>query len=169
MEENTMKKRIITFAIVFASLLVMSSCGNTTTNQESGIENNVVENTSNATEKNSVVFENDDYKVTYIKFEDPNVGVTAWNLLLNIENKSDKEIVAGLKDGYANDTSVFFATGIPVKIASEKKAVGAFTFGYNNLGIDNIEDVEKLEFKFVAYNSNDYSIIFESNPISIEF
>ena len=119
--------------------------------------------------KNDVIFEDDKFKITYVDFQDPNHGVTTFNLFLKIENKTETEITAMLTDGYANDTSIFFMTGMPVTIASGKNAVGPFIFGYNNLGINGIQDIKKLEFKFTARDSKTFDVIYETESFELNF
>lgn len=155
---------VIVIAIIAISA-VLNAPAETTTDEPI---NGPVE-TQTEEPKNDVVFENDDYKISFVKFEDPQIGVTTYNLYLKIENNTDQEIVAMLKDGYANDTAITFMTGLPVVIAPGKNAVGGFIFGYNNLGFDSIDDITKLEFKFIAYKSDDYSTVYESPMLELNF
>ena len=116
-----------------------------------------------------VLYEDDNVIVTYKDFNDPKSGVTTFNLLLEIENKTNQKFTASLTDGYVNDTSVFFMTGLPVQIEPGKKAVGAFVFGYNNLGITDISDVKKIEFNLSALDSQTYKTIFKTPKLTLNF
>ena len=74
-----------------------------------------------------------------------------------------------LEDGYANDTSVLFMTGMPMNIAPGKNAVGGFLFGYANLGFESIEDIKKLEFKISFRDKETYDELFKTNTIQLDF
>ncbi len=115
------------------------------------------------------IYSDENFKVSYIGLEDPQSGVTAYNLVLKIENDSDKEVVASLTDGYANDTAIDFYTGLPVEIKPQKNAVGAYVFGYANLGIDSIDDIETLEFKVTLYDSDFSEKVLETEDIKLAF
>lgn len=129
------------------------------------------DSTSSAAEQQSlegkVLYEDSNYKVTYVGFEDPGMGVTAFNLSLKIENNSDKKVVATLVDGYANDTAVFFGSGVPVEIMPGKNAVGVFILGYNNTGISSIDEIEKLQFKIQLYDENFSESLLKTSDITL--
>lgn len=130
------------------------------------------DSTSSAAEQQSlegkVLYEDSNYKVTYVGFEDPGMGVTAFNLSLKIENNSDKKVVATLVDGYANDTAVFFGSAVPVEIMPGKNAVGVFILGYNNTGISSIDEIEKLQFKIQLYDENFSESLLKTSDITID-
>lgn len=129
------------------------------------------DSTSSAAEQQSlegkVLYEDSNYKVTYVGFEDPGMGVTAFNLSLKIENNSDKKVVATLVDGYANDTAVFFGSAVPVEIMPGKNAVGVFILGYNNTGISSIDEIEKLQFKIQLYDENFSESLLKTSDITL--
>lgn len=78
--------------------------------------------------------------------------------------------MVSLTDGYANDTAVTFMTGLPVEILPGKNAVGAFGFGYANLGIESIDDIKKLEFKINLRDSESIlDVLLETENITISF
>lgn len=130
------------------------------------------DSTSSAAEQQSlegkVLYEDSNYKVTYVGFEDPGMGVTAFNLSLKIENNSDKKVVATLVDGYANDTAVFFGSAVPVEIMPGKNAFGVFILGYNNTGISSIDEIEKLQFKIQLYDENFSESLLKTSDITID-
>lgn len=129
------------------------------------------DSTSSAAEQQSlegkVLYEDSNYKVTYVGFEDPGMGVTAFNLSLKIENNSDKKVVATLVDGYANDTAVFFGSAVPVEIMPGKNAFGVFILGYNNTGISSIDEIEKLQFKIQLYDENFSESLLKTSDIML--
>lgn len=117
--------------------------------------------------KEKIIYSDDNFKVTYIDFVDPKSPITIFNLLLKIENNSDKEIIVSLIDGYANNTAVFFGAEMPTKIQPGKNAIGAFALGYANTGIKSIDEIKTLEFKIQLYNANFLEIVLETENIVI--
>ena len=93
-------------------------------------------------------------KAEFVKLYDPNAGITTMAVNVKLENNSNKTITVNLSDGYVNDTKVQFMTGIPVKIAPGKNAVGAYMFGYDGLGFSKVEDIEKMEFKITLLDES---------------
>lgn len=168
-EKMPLKKRIVlAFTVLVLSSIVGILCAAILSTPTDSPDNNT-ENTNVANEPQKVLFEDENYRVIYQKFVDPNMGVTTFNLYLKIENKTDKEINVMLEDGYANDTSVLFMTGLPVNIAPGKNAVGGFLFGYANLGFESIEDVKKLEFKISFRDKETYDELFKTDTIQLDF
>lgn len=115
---------------IIVLLFVVASIVSTPTDGGSDPTSSAAEGGEQQSLKGKVLYEDSNYKVTYVGFEDPGMGVTAFNLSLKIENNSDKKVVATLVDGYANDTAVFFGSGVPVEIMPGKNAVGVFILGY---------------------------------------
>lgn len=118
------------------------------------------------TKKDLITFEG--VKAEFVKVYDPKVGVTAFAVALNLNNTSNKEVTVTLTDGYVNDTKVQFMSGLPVTIASGKKAVGVYTFGYDGLGFSKIEEIEKMEFKISLLNES-WSDMKTSKNITLNF
>jgi predicted nucleic acid-binding Zn-ribbon protein len=104
------------------------------------------------TKKSLVAFEGIDSE--FVKLYDPKTGATAFALQLNLKNNGSEEVTVSLADGYINDTAIQFMTGLPVTIAPGKKAVGIYMFGYNNLGLSKIEEIQKVEFKIALLNNS---------------
>ena len=169
-EKMPLKKRIIlvfvTLALgVIVGILFAAILSTPTDAPES---NSTVEEKT-VSEQQKVLFEDDNYKVTYQKFVDPDMGVTTFNLYLKVENKSDKEVTVMLNEGYANDTAVTFMTGMPVNIAPGKNAIAPFIFGYANLGFEKIEDIKKLEFKVSFRDKETFNELFQTDTIQLDF
>lgn len=118
------------------------------------------------TKKDLITFEG--VKAEFVKVYDPKAGVTAFAVALNLNNTSNKEVTVTLTDGYVNDTKVQFMSGLPVTIASGKKAVGVYTFGYDGLGFSKIEEIEKMEFKISLLNES-WSDMKTSKNITLNF
>lgn len=153
-----------TIIIIFTIILVVAiTSEDTSSNNDSS--QSTTENATQQEQTEKVIYTDDNFKVTYVDFVDPQMGVTAFNLLLRIENNSDTKVIASLTEGYANDTAVFFGSGMPVEIKQGKNAVGAFVLGHANTGITSIDEINTLEFKIVLYNENYSEKILETEDI----
>jgi hypothetical protein len=117
-----------------------------------------------------VIYEDDNVIVSYKYLTDLKAGITVYHLYMEVENKSDKNIMVSLNDAYVNDISVMFLSGMPApQIEPGKKAIGPFFFGYNNLGIDSIDDVKKIEFDFCVRDNDTLDIMSESPKLTLNF
>lgn len=152
---------------IIVLLFVVASIVSTPTDSGGDPTGSAAEGGEQQSLKGKVLYEDSNYKVTYVGFEDPGMGVTAFNLSLKIENNSDKKVVATLVDGYANDTAVFFGSGVPVEIMPGKNAVGVFILGYNNTGISSIDEIEKLQFKIQLYDENFSESLLKTSDITL--
>lgn len=121
------------------------------------------------TKAENILYEDENFKVSYIDFKDLNMGVTMFHLYLKVENYSDKSVNVFLRDGYANDTSIHFMSGLLYEILPGKNAVCVNSFGYDGLGFDSIDDVEKLEFKVDISDSDTWDTILETDMIELNF
>lgn len=167
---------LIVIVIMFASAAVMGVLfgeEESSSAQNSSVTSSVSEETSSQekinkyeTKKDLITFE--DVKAEFVKLYNPNAGVTALAVALNLQNNGTEEITVSLSDGYVNDTKVQFMTGLPVTIAPGKKAVGVFMFGYDGLGFSKVEDIEKMEFKISLLNSN-WNALKTSEKIELNF
>ncbi len=170
-------KTLLALLLVGVVILTFFTCMNEENSTEDSSGNEVSENKeANEEEKEEeekeeekVLYSDGNIKVSYVNFTDTKI-VTTFNLLLKIENNMDKEVMVSLTDGYANDTAVTFMTGLPVEILPGKNAVGAFSFGYANLGIESIDDIKKLEFKINLRDSESIlDVLLETENITISF
>jgi len=89
----------------------------------SGEVGKVSEEKEEKDKKENIIFENDDYKVTYVDFEDKELGITMFHLTLRFENKSDKSVAVTFEESYANDTAIRLISGFPLEILPGKNAV----------------------------------------------
>lgn len=154
---------VIVFTIIIVAAISSQDTGNT--NGDTQLPTGTKENNVQQEQTEKIIYADDNFKVTYVDFVDPKSGVTAFNLLLKIENNSDKEVIASLTDGYANDTAVFFGSGMPIKIKPNKNAVGTFVLGYANTGITSIDEINTLEFKITLYDENFSEKVLETENI----
>lgn len=123
----------------------------------------------NMSTEEKILYSDDDFKITFVDFKDPKLGVTSYNLFLKIENNSDKAVIVTPSDGYANDESVFLGSGMPVKINPNKNATGAFVVGYGNTSIQSIDEIKTLELKLTLYDENFSEKVLETGNITITF
>jgi hypothetical protein len=151
-KQNGLKVGCATVAIVFVliiTIIVVAALAtpDTSSNVSSVNQTNIYE-----TKKELINFEG--ISAEFIKLYDPNAGITALAVSLDLENTGAEEVTVTLSDGYVNDTKVQFMTGLPVTIASGKRAIGVYMFGYDGLGFSKVEDIKKMEFKISLLNSN---------------
>lgn len=158
---------LCSIVIVFTIIVVaaISSPDPKATSNDTPSSSETINSNTSQDQKEKVIYADDNFKITYVDFLDPKSGVTAFNLLLKIENDSDKEVIASLSDGYANDTAVFFGSGMPIKIKPDKNAVGVFILGYANTDITNIDEINTLEFKITLYDENYSEKVLETENI----
>lgn len=82
---------------------------------------------------------------------------------LQITNIGDSENVYSLNDVYVDDLHCNTGTGLPVTAAAGKKANGAFIVFYDA----PLANVENVEFKLSIRDSKTYSVIEESETVTI--
>lgn len=84
---------------IIVLLFVVASIVSTPTDGGSDPTSSAAEGGEQQSLKGKVLYEDSNYKVTYVGFEDPGMGVTAFNLSLKIENNSDKKLSRRLLTG----------------------------------------------------------------------
>ena len=65
-----------------------------------------------------------------------------------VENLSGQEFTVYPRDSYVNDTVVILSSAVPATIAAGKSYVYPWSLFYTGVGIENFEDIEKVETKF---------------------
>lgn len=148
--------------IIAINLIVAIMLGN---NDNSS--NKATTQTEQGEHTENVLYSDDNFKITFVDFKDPNLGVTSYNLLLKIENNSDKTVIVSPSDGYANDEAVFLGSGMPVKVKPDKKVTGTFVVGYGNTSIKSIDEIKTLELKITLYDENFSEAILNTGDILI--
>ena len=148
--------------IIAINLIVAIMLGN---NDNSS--NKTTSQTEQVEQTENVLYSDDKFKITFVDFKDPNLGVTSYNLLLKIENNSEKTVIVSPSDGYANDEAVFLGSGMPVKVKPDKKVTGAFVVGYGNTSIKSIDEIKTLELKITLYDENFSETILNTGDILI--
>lgn len=160
---------IIIVIIGFVSSAIFRSKAITdvaTSVEQNGKENNQADDA----DKDNVLYCDDNFKITFVNLVDPKSGVTMYNMNLKLENNSDKNVSIYLSDAYVNDVAITFLGGNAgfEGVAPGKKSICAFMFGYANHGIDNIEDVKKMEFKITLRNSDEFSdVLLSTDTITL--
>ncbi len=153
---------LIMIAIILVVSIILgdndSSNDVTISQTQQAVENSDVQgietNNQQDRQKENILYLDDNFKITFVDFKDPKMGVTSYNLLLKIENNSDKTVIVSPSDGYANDEAVFLGSGMPVKVKPNKKITGAFVVGYGNTSIQSIDEIKTIELKLTLYDEN---------------
>lgn len=161
------RKTLLALLLVAVMPLSFVACTNPS-GSTYGSSNNTSTNEETKKEE-TLLFSDDNFNITFVDFKDPKVGVTSYNLYLKIENNSDKTVIVSPSDGYANNEAVFLGSGMPVKIAPNKMATGAFVVGYGNTSIQSIDEIKTLEFKLTLYDENWSEKISETEGLTITF
>ena len=159
-------KRVWSFALVLLLVaLTMSGC-----TQKAPQEQEPEETSS------LVLVDKNDVKITYtgIKLTQylPN-QVEAYMLTVGlvIENTSEVDITVLPLDSSVNDVMKTAASGIPLTVLSGKKGVTGFFFanleGTGVNSVNDIDQVEKIEFYLSVVNNDTFNEIFRSELITL--
>ena len=162
---------IIVLGIVSTSIFVMSPTGSYSRRYAANNISAPTLPTAKPTEaptakseedENLVVYDEKGLKVIYTGCDKGTLSTKFNFLLLNSSNSS---YAVMSKDESINDSmvSIFFYE----KIAPGKKSVASMTVYGSDLKENNIDDIEKLEFKIHCYDSDDFMESFDSGVITI--
>ncbi len=164
-----MKNKLKTLlALLLVAVMALSVVACTTESGSTGGSSNDNTSANEETKKEEkLLYSDDSFKITFVDFIDPKAGVTSYNLYLKIENNSDKTVIVSPSDGYANNEAVFLGSGMPVKIAPNKMATGAFVVGYGNTSIQSIDEIKTLELKITLYDENWSEKVLETENLTI--
>lgn len=157
----------IVIVIVVAMISIISVISNTS---NSGQNINEVSQDENLQTGEKIIYSGDNAKITYLGIDEPKTGLTLFTMSLKLENHFDKNAFITLSDSYINDTAVQFLGGNLTYegVKPNKNAVCVFTFGYNNLGISKVEDINKVEFKIKLTNPDNFSeVLLETETITL--
>ena len=160
-KKNGFVVRYLTVIFIIIAILLIVAINN-----DNSIDK-VTTQTEQTKQTENILYSDDNFKISFVDFTDPNLGVTSYNLLLKIENNSDKTVIVSPSDGYANDEAVFLGSGMPVKVKPDKKVIGAFVVGYGNTSIQNIDEIRTLELNINLYDENFSEIILSTGNILI--
>ena len=169
-EKKPLKKRIVlvfvTLALVIVVFVFLSSVK---TPETTSSTNDVQTSTNQEDKKDKVIYEDDQFKVTFMGLEDDIFDIGMFYTRLKVENNSDSEILVIFDEAYANDTSIQIISGFPLDLQPGKNAVASNGFNYTDKGFDKIEDIKKMEFRIVFKNGDTVENILETDNIVLEF
>ncbi|MBQ9613833.1 MAG: hypothetical protein IJV14_14800 [Lachnospiraceae bacterium] len=103
-------------------------------------------------EKNVVLYDDGQFKVTYlgiIDYKDMYPGeqdIGTGYIQMLVENNSNQDTTVVLTDLYVNGMSAFPMVGMPMDIAPGKRSKNPFIYSYNQLDISERSQVESIEF-----------------------
>jgi hypothetical protein len=168
--KNTIKVLLVVLVVLLIARFYGNNLDENSTKNESSSENvslNEDVKLDETQKQEKLLYSDDNFKITFVDFKDPKAGVTSYNLYLRIENNSDKTVIVAPSDGYANNEAVFLGSGMPVKIAPNKMATGAFVVGYGNTSIQSIDEIKTLELKIKLYDENWSEKVLETENLTI--
>lgn len=180
-----MKKKLIMIAAICISMGMLSGCGGTdkTDSAKSGnsaeevteqiteettekaTEKNIEKVTEKVTEKatekvtekaeeNVLIYESEYVKITYLGEDESWLGP---KLKLKIENLSDMNLTVQVRDVSVNDmmVSAIFSSNV----SAGKTAIDGISFTKSSLEESGITDMEKVDFSFHIYNSDNFDTV----------
>ena len=117
---------------------------------------------------NSVLVDDDNMKVAFIGAEDmSSLGV--FYVTLKIENKTDVDIAVNLEDADVDgETIPMITTGVPLIIRPGNSGQTGFIFSMVNLSISSMDEAEKATFRVVARDNDSYSVVCESELVTVD-
>lgn len=119
----------------------------------------------------SPVYEDDLFKASLVKFEDPSLaGVSVDGLLyiyFNIENKSDHELMITLQDVSLNHYSVGYSLGTPIVVTPGNKSLQPVSVSNANTGGLKAADIANCQFKFFVMDNASGSVLETTKLISV--
>lgn len=149
--------------VILATILIVSSIDSSASGQpiEDSATVGTAENVSN------LLVDNEAFAATFVKAQDePGLGV--FYVFIKIENKTDFEIVVNLDDADVDGESIpLITTGVPLVIRPGNSGQTGFIFSMVNLSIDTMENAENATFRIVARNSETFSVISESDLVTV--
>lgn len=159
-----MQKILKISCLIILIVLALSSCAIfKDTNKSSSFTSSTV----NVQMQGETIFENDDYKVNYVKFFDPETDPNVLHLVLDVKNKSNKEVRVRVTDGYAVDTDLFIGDENVEAISPNQIDTCTYYLALDNSGIESIEQIDYLDFKLYFYDEKTEERFLETEKIKI--
>ena len=119
----------------------------------------------------SLVYEDDLFKASLVRFEDPSLaGVSVDGLLyiyFNIENKSDHELMITLQDVSLNHYSVGYSLGTPIVVTPGNKSMQPVSVSNSEAGGLKAADITNCQFKFYVMDNASGSVLETTKLISV--
>lgn len=170
---------VIVLVTIFLCSAILSDSGDSTISDADSVYNGEtvtsnVDTSVNSDEAatssadNSVLVDDDKMKVSFIGAEDmSSLGV--FYVTLKIENKTDIDIAVNLEDADVDgETIPMITTGVPLVIRPGNSGQTGFVFSMVNLSISTMDEAEKATFRVVARDNDSYSVVYESELVTVD-
>lgn len=173
-KKNKKKGCLASFCVIVVLFIVLiavasQSDSNDTSSESSSEDESSTVNSEESKDDERILYEDDNFKISYIDITDPNSGLTMYIMNLKLENKSENSVFISLEETYINDTQVQFLGG---NLSFDgtlpgKKSICSFSFGYDKLGIKSIEDIKNIEFTIKLTDTDFSEVYLETDTIKI--
>lgn len=163
---------LITIILVIA---ISGSDDGTTTTGDGGTgttaSSGKIETTQSKNDTAKLIFEDDYIKASFIKvYSNPVVDASVEGVAymqLHIENKSSQTVTVTLSKAAINGMTTTFGSGVPMTLLPGNASEQPFILFTKNTGVNNADDIEKLQFSFYLLDDN-YSTIEETKTIEVK-
>lgn len=163
---------LITIILVIA---ISGSDDGTTTTGDDGTgttaSSGKIETTQSKNDTAELIFEDDYIKASFIKvYSNPVVDASVEGVAymqLHIENKSNQTVTVTLSKAAINGMTTTFGSGVPMTLLPGNASEQPFILFTKNTGVNNADDIEKLQFSFYLLDDN-YSTIEETKTIEVK-
>lgn len=163
---------LITIILVIA---ISGSDDGTTTTGDDGTSTTAssgkIETTQSKNDTAELIFEDDYIKASFIKvYSNPVVDASVEGVAymqLHIENKSNQTVTVTLSKAAINGMTTTFGSGVPMTLLPGNASEQPFILFTKNTGVNNADDIEKLQFSFYLLDDN-YSTIEETKTIEVK-
>lgn len=163
---------LITIILVIA---ISGSDDGTTTTGDGGTgttaSSGKIETTQSKNDTAELIFEDDYIKASFIKvYSNPIVDASVEGVAymqLHIENKSNQTVTVTLSKAAINGMTTTFGSGVPMTLLPGNASEQPFILFTKNTGVNNADDIEKLQFSFYLLDDN-YSTIEETKTIEVK-
>ena len=171
--KNYMKKIIALLLAACIASSIMTAC--TSSDGYLGTYKNPTDNSSDnptnqtGTKTEDVVLMDNDYiKAMYVDAYEVDGIDGVFYVTIKVENKTDTDIVITLEDSDVDgETIPLITTGVPLVIRPGNSGQTGFIFSMVNLSISSLSEAEKATFRVIARNSESYSVVYESELVTI--
>lgn len=121
--------------------------------------------TSASTETDKLIYDNNNIKIYYLGITESSSYIDGYDINVRIENSSSNDYIVQVRDLSVNG---YMTTGVlSSSVVAGKKNNDKIIIYKSDLEKNSISSIDTVEFKFVAYNSADWSNSSESPIITI--
>ena len=154
---------IIIILIITAFLCFVILSEDTTSNEATAQDK---ENTHTQEESINIVDSNT-VSAEFLGFSD-HPELDMFLVSMRVTNKIDQPIVVFMEDASVNDEMMqMVMTGVPLRIQPNKRGSNGFIFNYNQISIDDLDDVKSVSFKLRIANDDTLADIWTSPEITL--